>query len=201
MKVNNPTTLNIDNAVVDTFEEDFTISGDELDQTLDHAFKLLEQERLQKLKKGMKRTIFAKIIPLCNKVLDLDNGSTLELNYDTLDTILVDMINLGEREPYGVLGGTLFVNFGKNEFPSSSENNNSSGLRLTKIGRFPLNTDTRSHVTSTFELHLTLYPSTHVKHKMANLMRKMQGKPPLLMVDHNFTLIKKKLYRSSCSIK
>eukprot|EP00092_Neocalanus_flemingeri_P038690 GFUD01042125.1.p1 GENE.GFUD01042125.1~~GFUD01042125.1.p1 ORF type:complete len:197 (+),score=46.16 GFUD01042125.1:227-817(+) len=183
--------LILNNIAVDTTKE-LTVDGDDLDQDLDHAFKLLEQERFVKLMNVLKRTILAKVLPLCPKVLNLDNGSLLEMPSETLKNILGDMVHLGEQEPYGILGGTLMVNFGKTEYVTDNSDSVNSSSSFTKVGRFPLNPD----ITSTFELHLTFYPSTQVKHKVTNLLRRLQGKPPLLVVDQKFNLTKKKLYRS-----
>merc|ERR1719508_522163 len=64
-----------------------------------------------------------------------------------------------------------------------------------KIGRFPLDPT----MVSTYELHLTMQPTNQVKLKLANLMRRLQGKKAKLVVDDKFSLVKKKLYRSSTS--
>ena len=184
--------LFFNNPAANNTKDSTVVVGDDLDQTLEYAFKILEQERLLKHKKVLKRTC-----PLCMKVLNFDNGSLLELPSDTLNNILEDMVNFGEHEPYGVMGGTLIVNFSKTEYVMDSSDNSNTCLSFTKMGRFPLNPD----ITSTFELHLTLYPSNHVKNKVANLKRKFLGKPPVTVVDQKFNLTKKKLYRSSCLIK
>jgi len=189
--------LFFNNAAADNTKDSTVVGGDDLNQTLDYAFKLLEQDRLLKLMKVLKRTILTKVLPLCTKVLDFDNGSLLELPSDTLKNILVDMVSFGEQEPYGVMGGTLIVNFSKTEYVMENSDNSNTSLSFTKMGRFPLNPD----ITSTFELHLTLYPSNHVKNKVANLKRKFQGKPPVTVVDQKFNLTKEKLYRSSRLIK
>jgi len=189
--------LFFNNAAADNTEDSTVVGGDDLHQTLDYAFKLLEQDRLLKLMKVLKRTILTKVLPLCTKVLDFDNGSLLELPSDTLNNILMDMVSFGEQEPYGVMGGTLIVNFSNTEYVMDNSDNSNTNLSFTKMGRFPLNTD----ITSTFELHLTLYPSNHVKNKVANLKRKFQGKPPITVVDQKFNLTKEKLYRSSRLIK
>ena len=47
---------------------------------------------------------------------------------------------------------------------------------------------------STYQLHLTLQPTNQVKFKLANLVRKLQGKAAKLVVDNKFFLVKKKLY-------
>jgi len=182
------------NNSVDTEVDNF--AGDNLNNSLEDAFKLLEQERLISLMQVLRRTIIAKVIPCCTKVLDLE-GSLLELPGDMLKNMLLDMVHLGEQEPYGVKGGTLILKFGNAEPGIESLENPSETLNFTKIGRFPLN----PAVTSTFELHLTLYPSTCVKHKLANFIRKLKGKPCKLVVGDKFSLTKKKLYRSPSHVK
>ena len=123
----------------------------------------------------------------CSKVLELGPMITLDLPTPTLQQILNQMIILAEREPYGVRGGTLVVMFS----PSTT----SPSTPPTKIGRFPLDPTT----VSTYELHLTLQSTNQVKLKLANLVRRLQGKKVMLVVDNKFTLVKKKLYRSSTS--
>ena len=123
----------------------------------------------------------------CSKVLELGPMITLDLPTPTLNQILNQMIILAEREPYGVRGGTLVVMFS----PSTT----SPSTPPTKIGRFPLDPTT----VSTYELHLTLQSTNQVKLKLANLVRRLQGKKAMLVVDNKFTLVKKKLYRSSTS--
>ena len=120
-------------------------------------------------------------------MLELGPMITLDLPTPTLNQILNQMIILAEREPYGVRGGTLVVMFS----PSTT----SPSTPPTKIGRFPLDPTT----VSTYELHLTLQSTNQVKLKLANLVRRLQGKKAMLVVDNKFTLVKKKLYRSSTS--
>ena len=111
----------------------------------------------------------------------------MDLPTPTLNHILNQLVLLAEREPYGVRGGTLVVMFSP---PPTSPNTTS-----IKIGRFPLDPTT----VSTFEIHLTLQSTNQVKLKLANLIRRLQGKKAKLVVDEKFTLVKKKLYRSSIS--
>ena len=158
-------------------------ANDNLDKMLDETFKLLEQEQMENLTQALNNHFLSKVLPLCVKVLDLELGSLLDLPGETLQQILCMMVFLGEKEPYGVKGGTLVVNFG---FESSNSDNKSM-----RIGRFPLRPD----ITSTFELHLTMHPSTLVKHQMANWLEKFQRKPQRIVIDKNFVLTKKKLYR------
>lgn len=168
----------------DTMED----SMDTFNQSLDDAFQHLEKERLAALMKILKRTLMNQVLYRCSKVLELGPMITLELPSPTMHQILNQIIILAEREPYGVRGGTLVVMFS----PSTTS---TSTTTLTKIGRFPLDPTT----VSTFELHLTLQSTNQVKLKLANLVRRLQGKKAMLVVDNKFTLVKKKLYRSSTS--
>lgn len=188
-----PSMNHVSNCSVDAKD---VVSGDDLDLTLEFAFKQFEQERFKSLMQVLKKTMLGKVIPRCTKVLNLDDGSLLDLHTDTLKSVLMDMVNLGEQEPYGVMGGTLIINFGNADSGIGNSDVINNSLSFTKIGRFPLNTS----VTSTFELHLTLYPSTHVKHKVGNLIRKLKGRPTKLVVAEKYTLTKKKLYRSASHI-
>ena len=123
--------------------------------------------------------------------MNLDIGSCLEIPEDSLDDIIDDVIHLGEEEPYGVNGGVLVVHFGSNEeeLRESVDNVNDNQVPV-RIGKF----DISSSTISTFQLHLMLIPSTNLKHKMANLVRRFQAKPPVMVVDQRFKLTKKKLY-------
>ena len=123
----------------------------------------------------------------CWKVLELGPFVTLNMPTPILNQVLTKMVLLAEREPYGVRGGTLVVMFS----PPPTSTNTSP----IKIGRFPLDPT----MVSTYELHLTLQPTNQVKLKLANLLRRLQGKQAKLVVDDKFTLVKKKLYRSSTS--
>jgi len=168
----------------DTMEDEM----DTFNQSLDEAFQHLEKERLAALMKILTRTLMNQVLYRCSKVLELGPMITLDLPTPTLHQILNQMIILAEREPYGVRGGTLVVMFSPSTTPNSS-------TTPTKIGRFPLDPTT----VSTYELHLTLQPTSQVKLKLANLVRRLQGKKAMLVVDNKFTLVKKKLYRSSTS--
>ena len=150
---------------------------------MDDAFKQLHQEQLEKLTKLLEGFFYTKVFPLFMKFVQLEHGSLLQLPCETSDKILVDMVTLGEEEPYGVMGGTLVLHY---VYQNSGKINKS-----TRIGLFSFKPD----ITSTFELHLTLYPSTDVKHKIANLIEKIQGKSNKLVIDQKFMLSKKKLYR------
>jgi len=158
-----------------------------LDQSLDDAFQHLEKERLAALFKILTRTLKNQVLYRCSKVLELGPQITMDLPTPTLNHILNQMVLLAEREPYGVRGGTLVVMFSP---PPTSPN-----TTPIKIGRFPLDSTT----VSTYELHLTLQSTNQVKLKLANLVRRLQGKQAKLVVDNKFSLVKKKLYRSSTS--
>jgi len=153
------------------------------DQSLENAFEHLEKERLAALMEILTRTI-NKVLFRCSKVLELANTTCLDLPKKTLDKILTKIILLAEREPYGVRGGTLVVLFSF-----------SSCQPPLKIGRFQLDPSK----VSTYELHLSLQCLDHMKLKLKNLLRKLQGKHQKFVVDDDFSLVKKKLYRASSS--
>eukprot|EP00092_Neocalanus_flemingeri_P004161 GFUD01004476.1.p1 GENE.GFUD01004476.1~~GFUD01004476.1.p1 ORF type:complete len:195 (+),score=31.82 GFUD01004476.1:102-686(+) len=156
------------------------------DLSIDNAFQHLEKERLAVLLQILTRTLTKQVLYRCSKVLELGPLVYLDLPTPTIDNILTQMILLGEREPYGVRGGTLVVMFGPPPTQTSSP---------IKIGRFPLDPTT----VSTYELHLTIQSTSPVKLQFANLWRRMQRKQEKLVVDDKFSLVKKKLYRSSTS--
>ena len=133
------------------------------------------------------RTIHG-VITRCSKVLELGPDMKMELPKSTLNKILKQLVNLGESEPYGVRGGTLVVMF-------CSSSSTQSSLAPVKIGKFPLDPQT----VSTYELHLTIKSTNQLKLKVANILRRIQGKNGRLIVDEDYCLEKKKLYRSSYS--
>lgn len=182
---------NLFNSVVSTIR----ISSDVADgrhNDIDSAFKLFEKERRMGLSESLKKTMIGKIIPRCTKVLCLGSGASVELSAGTLEKVVKDMVDLGEQEPYGLKGGTLILNFGSVLNEKSEKGNDSQVLKLVKIGKFPLG----EGIVSTFELHLTLYPSNHMKHKLANMVRKLKGKPTKIPISEKITITKKKLFRS-----
>jgi len=63
------------------------------------------------------------------------------------------------------------------------------------MGKFPMDVN----INSTYEMHLTLKQDANLKVKMANMMRKMAGLEPVMVLSPSFKLEKKKLYRSSTS--
>ena len=158
------------------------------DLDMSSLFSMMEEERIEKLRKSLKELIINKVMPVCAKNLNLDTGSVMEFQENSLDQIVDDMIDLGEEEPYGINGGKICLHFG-----SSLADAGDSGQR---IGKFEI----CSSNVSTYELHLTLIPSTNLKHKMNNLMRRFQAKPPILVVDNQYSLVKRSLYRgrNSC---
>jgi len=130
-------------------------------------------------------------------MLSLGRGSSVEVSEDTLESVVSELVLLGEQEPYGVIGGTLILNYGSILKEKSEKGNESQIPKIVKIGKFPLGLG----LASTFELHLTLYPSNHVKHKLVNLIRKLKGEPSKMVVCERFTMSKKKLYRSPSHLK
>jgi len=180
-----------------TEEETDNRLGD-LDVGLDLAFKLMEEKRIEELRKMLWKLFTSKVIPFCSKNLRLDAGSVLEFQEDALESIINDMIRLGESEIYGINGGVIVINFGEDERhlttgqmsgDASGEGSDQEGP--VRLGQLPICTDN----IPIYELHLTLIPSTNIKHKMANLFRRFQAKPPTLVVDQKFKLVKKKLYQ------
>jgi len=173
------------------------VNGKSIDD-IDSAFELFEKERLLDLSNEVKKTMRERIIPRCTKVLSLGSGSSVEVSEDTLDNVVSELVLLGEQEPYGVMGGTLILNYGSILKEKSEKGNESQIPKIVKIGKFPLGLG----LASTFELHLTLYPSNHVKHKLVNLIRKLlKGEPTKMVICERFTMTKKKLYRSPSHFK
>ena len=130
------------------------------------------------------RHIFkSEIFSIAKNTLALEAGAAIVLDERTLDTIVSDIIRLGDREPGGVRGGALVVNFV----------NMSQDTKVVNIGEFSLGTDIDT--TPTFELHLTLRSSTNILHRMANLVKRMQARPAMIFLDEKYKLEKRKLYR------
>jgi len=155
---------------------------------LDELFKDLEVERLAGNMELLTRNL-KQVLVRCSKVLDQGSNTTLSLPTTIMNHILNQMGTLAEQEPYGVKGGTLVVMFSP---PSASP----TFPTPIKIGRFPLDPTK----VSTYELHLTLQENCTVKARLANLIRKVQGKAVKVVVSDKFVLVKKKLYRSSTSM-
>jgi len=155
---------------------------------LDELFRDLEVERIAGNVELSKRNL-KQVLIRCSKVLDQGSNTTMSLPTTTMNQILTQMVILAEQEPYGVKGGTLVVMFSP---PSTSP----TFPTPIKIGRFPLDPTK----VSTYELHLTFQENCSVKVRLANLIRKVQGKAAKLVVAEKFLLEKKKLYRSSTSM-
>ena len=141
-------------------------------------------------KRTMKKKMIESVIPCCTNSKDFDGGALFEISSDILDSIVTNMINLGEQEPYGALGGTLVVYIGQRA-NNSGEGNEKQSTKFSKVGSFPLN----PYITSTFELHLILNPSNHIKHKLVNLIRMLRGKSAKVVISKGFEITKTKLYR------
>lgn len=140
----------------------------------------LEQERLSCLLVALRNTVFKQVLKRIEKIAEIDQ--VLIHQQDTLK-ILQEIVYLGEREPYGIRGGTLVVLF-----------SDCSGT-VHKIGRFPLDAGT----VPTYQLHLTLRENKNFKIRMENLVRRVSGQGPVALLSPAYTLTKKKLYRSSSS--
>ena len=119
------------------------------------------------------------IFSLTKKVLALEAGVEIVMDEGTMETIISDMIRLGDQEPCGVRGGVLVVNF-----VNISQD-------MVRIGKFPLSSNTNP----TFELQLTLRASGNILHRMANLVKRMKARPAQMFLDEKYKLEKRKLYR------
>jgi len=180
-----PNEFNNDAGVV---VEDIDFETNDISQGLDDLFNEFEKKRIAGLMKILSRTM-KQVLFSCAKVLDLGSHTTMNLPIPVMNHILNQMVILAEQEPYGVKGGTLVVMFSP---PSTSP----TSPAPVKIGRFPFN----PNMVSTFELHLTLQRNCTFKVKLANIVRKVQGKAMKLVLSDKFSLEKKKLYRSSTSV-
>jgi len=147
---------------------------------MENMFENLEQERLKELLSALSNSLLKQVLRRISKVLEIGE---VFLSPIAASKIIKELVYQGEREPYGVRGGTLVVLFcdrlGKQ----------------TKMGKFPLD----AYTNSTYEMHLTIHQDTNIKVKMENLVRKMTGLEPIMMLAPEFKLEKRKLYRSSSS--
>jgi len=144
--------------------------------------RLWLETRQRTLITTMKETVFKKVLARCRKVLELEGD--LIIDPVSLCDICTKLIVMAEEEPYGVRGGTLVVSFS----PRPNDK-----LAPIKIGMFDLDKVTLP----TFELHLTLQATSSVTERIRNLVRKLRGKPPQMVIDTKFHVYKKKLYKSS----
>ena len=158
--------------------------GADLDTSLELAFRLVQEERAEKLRARLRGFLRAAVLPLVAASLGLDAGSVVEVPEEALEEITAAMVQLGEQEPYGIDGGTLLVHWGSEA--------DCEAQQLRGVARAAVS----PRHTPTHELHLTLLPSARVQHRVANLVRRFQAKPPVLVTDTRFKLTKKKLYRS-----
>ena len=162
---------------------------------LDSVFEHLRKERLLRLAEAVNKTICESIIP--RSLVAFGHESFLEMSCDLLNNLVAELVLLGEQEPYGVMGGNLILNFGSVINERSTKGAEIQSPKFVKIGNFSLG----EYLVSTFELHLTLFPCTKFKHKVENWIRKLRGKPTKIMVCENFSLTKRKLYRTPCLAK
>ena len=165
--------------------------GADLDTSLELAFRLVQEERAEKLRARLRGFLRAAVLPLVAASLGLDAGSVVEVPEETLEEITAAMVQLGEQEPYGIDGGTLLVHWGS-EPRHLEAGADCEAQQLRGVARAAVS----PRHTPTHELHLTLLPSARVQHRVANLVRRFQAKPPVLVTDQRFKLTKKKLYRS-----
>jgi len=153
--------------------------SDESESVLENLEQVWEQERLNKLLNALRSTVLKQVLGRMAKILEVGE---VVLSRNTATQILQELVCQGEREPYGVRGGVLVVLF-----------NDRLG-RVHKMGRFPLDSST----TSTYHIHLTLVENRNFKVVLDNLVRKVTGLEPAILLANTFRLEVKKLYRSSC---
>ena len=174
-----------DSGLVSDGRLDFSVRFNEMVEARLEGLMMMDHEQCDcdsMDRRALRDFVTTEVVPLCCETLMLDTGSELEIQEENLEAIIDEMIRLGEQEPCGVSGGVLVIHLG--ECLEEDE--------VKCLGRLPISPDN----TATFELHLHLIPSTNIKHKVANLARRMQAKPPIIIVDQNFKIVKKKLYRS-----
>ena len=155
------------------------VQTEDTSDNIDQVMELMRRERRANLVLDLHNIFKTQIFLLFKKILSLETEAEIVLDQRTLDSLVSDMIKLGDQEPGGVRGGALVVNF----VNVSQE--------MLRVGKFLLGTDT----TPTFELHLTLRSSTNVLHRMANLVKRMQSRPAEMFLDEKYKLEKRKLYR------
>ena len=136
----------------------------------------IQEERLEELRQYLREMFDNLVLPECTKDLISDSGSVIDIPEEVLNEIIDTLIEVGEQEICGVNGGILVVKFGTNEH------------ELTR--RFVIN----SSFMSIYEIHLSLNPSNNIVHKMSNLIRRFKAKPPVAVIDPEFTVITKQLY-------
>jgi len=163
---------------ITSYQDEDTIK--DVGELEDDVFQYLQEERLSALLSALTGTLMKQVVRSMAKVMEVGEVSVPPT---TSRMLLQEMVRLGEREPYGVRGGTLVVLFVDRLGHSH------------RIGQFPLDPAT----ISTYELQLALYENTQIKVKLAKLVRRLSGQPQQLEVDTHFQLRKKKLYRSSSS--
>ena len=146
---------------------------------IDYVMEMMRRERSANLVSDLIKIFKCDILSLCKKTLEMEAGTEMFLEETTMENIISDIISLGEREPYGVRGGAIVVRF----VTHSDE--------VVRIGKFAIDSNT----IPTFELHLTLSTSTNILHKAANLVKRMQARPPVVFVHEKYQLDKVKLYR------
>ena len=156
------------------------VKTEDTSDDIDRVMELMRRERRANLVLDLHNIFKTEIFSLSKKILGVEAGSEIVLDERTLDTIVSDMIRLGDQEPCGVRGGALVVKFV----------NNTEDHQVT-IGKFPLGTAT----TPTFELQLTLRSSTNILHRMANFLKRIQARPAEIFLDEKYKLEKRKLYR------
>ena len=143
---------------------------------LDERQRIINEERIKEVKEMLREMFIETVLPKCARNLNLETGSGIEVSDDCLNNIVDEIVELGDHEVCGVNAGDLIVKYGINE--------------PEQIGKFRISQNN----ISTFELHLSLAPANKIKQKIINLVRKLKGKPSVLMIAQKFTLTKKQLF-------
>ena len=143
---------------------------------LDERQRIIDEERIEEVKEKLHEMFIEIVLPKCARNLNLEPCSEIEVSDECLNAIVDEIVELGDHEVCGVNAGDLIVKYGINE--------------PEQIGKFRISQNN----ISTFELHLSLAPANKIKQKIINLVRKLKGKPSVLMIAQKFTLTKKQLF-------
>merc|ERR1712228_404899 len=156
---------------------------------LETTFQLIQKERMEGLMNLTRSTLLNDIIPLLLEELKISE-SLLGISNDLITNIVTDIVNTGEQELYGVRGGTLVVYMGNKKSELGRSTRTNIGDTRTKLGAYKFD----ASIISTYELHLTIFPSLGFACKLTNILRKVAGNSAKLVLSEKFILEKKKLY-------
>jgi len=136
---------------------------------------------------------------------------------DILPSVITQLLHLSEDEPYGVRGANVILVLDRCTSSSKSSSRKSSVMSTTSSGcsRSGFHSDAQNHhhaepnesdvlgtiklsyeTVTTFELILTLREGRNLAVSIRNWMANVFRSKQLVMVEPNFTLHKRKLYRS-----